>query len=134
MILSHAFESHLCSRNKLGIDLARRTLELFTVLLSDSDLLPKSKTNDLTLPPLSSYASTNTVETLSSPSLPPSFLLSKRPLFLSHYWDISLARIVVIVLQCFNRIDEGESTAMLQTNQVKMSILNSHIESESSCP
>lgn len=115
---SSPFIGLLFPRNKLGIDLARRTLELYTVLLSDTDLLPKAKTNDLTLPPLSSYASTNTVETLSSPSLPPSFLLSKRPLFLSHYWDISLARIVVIVLQCFNRIDEGESTSTLQTNQV----------------
>jgi hypothetical protein len=106
-------------RNKLGIDLARRTLELYIVLLSDADFLPKTKTpNDLSLPPLQSYATSNTIETLSSASLPPTFLLSKRPHFLANYWDISLARIVVIVLQCFNRIDEGEITTTLQTIQV----------------
>lgn len=98
--------------------MARRTLELYTVLLSNTDLLPRVKTLDTSSPSLQSYASSNTVETLSIPSLPASFLLSKRPLFLTHYWDISLARIVVIILQCFNRIDEGESTATLQTNQV----------------
>jgi hypothetical protein len=111
------------SRNKLGIDLARRTLELYIVLLSDTDILPKTKalpndSSSSSSPSLSSYASTNTIETLSSSSLPPAFFLPKRPHFLTNYWDISLSRIVGMVLQCFNRIDEGEITTTLQTIQV----------------
>lgn len=103
--------------------MARRTIELYSILLSETDVIPKNKTIDSTIPSLQSFTATNSIETLSTPSLPTVFSLSKKPFFLLNYWDASLARIAVIVLQCFNRIDEGESTATLQSNQVFQPLL-----------